>query len=93
MNLKWQDRAASHRLWGIRKWVKDGSFGLHGYKFTLNEIQLSDGDRCYEVHGSSWDYPLATIYSDGDKYSACNELVERDDNLYIAAGQVLCNII
>ena len=75
--------------------VQENTFELFGYKFTL-EFTEFEGVKGFKVVSPSWEYPLAKGYEDkGIWYSYdLSGMLSRDDKSpFVAAAQVLCNLI
>jgi len=80
--------------------VKNNTFELNGYVFTMNAEQLEEGDVKYTVTSPDWKEPVAVGFcfrSLGDNYSTftCDfsDVNRSHSNPYVAAAQLLFNTI
>ena len=79
---------------------KTRSWSQFGYRFELRLLYSSKVCRKFEIWGDAWDYPLGTVtcYPEIDEaiFTAADEMyncIRHSESPYIAAAQLLCNII
>ncbi len=74
---------------------KDGTFQVYDYNFKLTITDFGDeAGQIFKVTGEGWDYDLVKGYLLGDEWMAQSGAITREDaDPFIAAIQVLCNII
>ena len=73
---------------------EDGSFTLYGYRFEIKTEELEGGDKVAFIKGNEWREPLGRGYLLKGVWVFKGQGISREDeNMYVAAIQLLCMII
>ena len=74
---------------------KDGTFQVHDYDFKLTITDFGgEAGQIFKVTGEGWDYTLVNGYFlEGEWMAKSGAITREDADPFIAAIQVLCNII